>query len=273
MKERQFESLLIFCKYNSGSSPVIGFIMRRTEINELIKFITLLSIGRPGEYLFTLPLFFTKYTEIQLEKLSAVHSHRELLDLLEHTDYQSIIGRFPPNSDGDYDLASIEDALISYNLEKIHEELKKIKHKSDRNNLRELFDTLSDYNNYSRIIRLKKNYHLSNDTIREHLLPYGKLSGKRLDKILSKESYEDIRAELAQTSVGKKAKTIDSNSEMAIQGRFEMCRHQLYFSTNPEIVLLAYYVLSLTELQNVTTIIEGVRYGMNPDQIYELLIL
>lgn len=273
IREKQFESLLRFCKYNSGDSPVMQYILRSTEIHELMKFITLLSIGRPREYLFSLPLFFIEHTDIKLEKLSAVQNQRELLTVLEHSDYYRIIQRFPPDKNGDYDLAAIEDALENYNLGELYTALTKIKNKNDRNQIASLFDTLSDYNNYSRIIRLKKYYHLNNEAVRSHLLYYGKLTGKRLDKILAKDSYEEIREELRQTSVGKKAKTIDPNHEMAVQGKFEICRHQLYFSSNPEIVLLAYYILSLTELTNVIAIIEGVRYAMESDKIYEILIL
>ena len=273
IRERQFEELLTLCKYNQGDTPVTKYILRSTEIAELMKFITLLSIGRPREYLFSLPLYFTQHTDIALEKLSSIHSHKELVSVLERTDYADILRQFPPDDNGDYDLAAIEDALENDNLDQLYTDIGSIKNKKDRNELIKLFDTLSDYQNYSRIIRLKKNYHLSNDEIRKHLLRYGKLTGKNLDRILSKEEYEEIREELKRTGVGKKAKTIDADSEMAVQGSFEMCRRQLYFSTNPEIVLLAYRIVSLTELNNVIAVVEGVRYQIEPDKILEILIL
>ena len=273
IRERQFEELLTLCKYNQGDTPVTKYILRSTEISELMKFITLLSIGRPREYLFSLPLYFTQHTDIALEKLSSIHSHKELVSVLERTDYATILRQFPPDDNGDYDLAAIEDALENDNLDQLYTDIGSIKNKKDRNELIKLFDTLSDYQNYSRIIRLKKNYHLSNDEIRKHLLRYGKLTGKNLDRILSKEEYEEIREELKRTGVGKKAKNIDADSEMAVQGSFEMCRRQLYFSTNPEIVLLAYRIVSLTELNNVIAVVEGVRYQIEPDKILEILIL
>ena len=273
IRERQFEELLTLCKYNQGDTAVTKYILRSTEISELMKFITLLSIGRPREYLFSLPLYFTQHTDIALEKLSSIHSHKELVSVLERTDYATILRQFPPDDNGDYDLAAIEDALENDNLDQLYTDIGSIKNKKDRNELIKLFDTLSDYQNYSRIIRLKKNYHLSNDEIRKHLLRYGKLTGKNLDRILSKEEYEEIREELKRTGVGKKAKNIDADSEMAVQGSFEMCRRQLYFSTNPEIVLLAYRIVSLTELNNVIAVVEGVRYQIEPDKILEILIL
>ena len=60
---------------------------------------------------------------------------------------------------------------------------------------------------------------------------------------------------------------------MALHGSFEMCRHQLYFSSNPDIVLLAFSVLAETELSNVIAVVEGVRYSMKPEDIYETLII
>lgn len=273
MREKQFESFLRFCKYNGGNTPVTRYGLRLIEIRELMKFITLLSINRPEEYLFSLPLFFIQHTDIKLEKLSAVRDHHDLLSALEHSDYDQIIKRFPPNEIGDYDLAAIEDALENHSLALLYQDLSKIKKKKEKNQLFSLFDTLSDYHNYSRIIRLKKYYHMNSEAVRSHLLHYGNLTGKRLEKILSKDSYEDVREELSHTSVGKKAQSVYSDSEMAVQGRYEMCRHQLYFSTNPEIVLLAFYILSQTELSNVIAIIEGVRYSMEPDSIYETLVL
>ena len=274
IRERQFEDLLSLCKYNTGDTPVTKYILRSTEISELMKFITLLSIHRPQDYFYSLPLYYIRHTEIKLEKLSYVHSHKELLNTLEHTDYADIIKDFPPDESGDYDLAAIEDALENDNLDKLYTDLEKIKNKKDRNELKSLFDTLTDYNNYSRIMRLKKNYRLSNEQIKRHLLRYGKLTGKNLDKILSKETYEEVREELKnRTSVGKKARSIDIDSEMAVQGRYEMARHQLYFSTNPEIVLLAYRIVSLTELSNVIAVVEGVRYQIDPEKIIEILIL
>ena len=273
IKEKQFEKFLTLCKYSSGGSPVTDYILRSYEINELMRMITLLSINRPQEYLFSLPLYFLQHTDIDLEALSRVHSHRELLGVLENTEYRRIIEKYPPNCDGDYDLAAIEDALDSYSLGVLYNDVDKIKNKKDKAQLKELFDTLVDYSNYTRIIRLKKYYHMSNDAVRSHLMNYGTLTGKRLDMILKKEDLSDIRAALMQTKAGKKATTIDENSEMAVQGRYNKCRHELYFSSNPDIIMLSYYIITETELANLIAVIEGVRYKTEPEEILALLIM
>lgn len=273
LRERQFEKFLVLCKYNSGTTPVTGYLLRRTEIAELMKIITLLSINRPQEYIFSLPIYFIQHTELDLAALSRVRDHSDLLDALKNTDYYKKVREFPPNETGDYDLAAIENALESFSLKILYSEIDKMKNKKDKAQLKELFDTLNDYSNYSRIIRLKKYYKMNNDAIRSNLLSYGSLTGNKLDKILRKEELSDIKAELMNTSVGRKAALIDEDSQMSIQGRYEKCRHELYFSSNPDIILLAYYILSETELYNVIAVIEGVRYSMQPENILALLVI
>ncbi len=273
LRERQFESFLTLCKYNFGSTPVTDYLFRTKEIDELMKLITLLSIDRPQEYLFNLPLYLDQHTDIPLRKLTYVRSYDDLPELLERTPYYRIIQQYAPDEKGRFDLASIEDALENESLSQLKEEIGRIKNKKERAELTELFTTLIDYNNYSRIMRLKKSYHMSNDAVRAHLLVYGSFTGRKLDRLLVKEDSEDVERALHETPLGKKGKNIGPDNELAVQGKFELCRRQMYFSANPEIVLLAYYILSETELSNLIAVIEGVRYAMKPENIYDTLIL
>ena len=261
------------CKYNTGASPVTAYLLRQTEIGELMKMITLLSVGRPQEYIFSLPLYFLRHAEIDLKKLSSVRGYGELLSVTAATPYRQIIRDHPPDEKGDYDLAAIEVAMDNTNLKLLYDSFKGIKSKKEREQLVELFGTLADYSNYSRILRLKRYYHMSNDAIRAHLLRYGSFTGRQLDALLKHEKPEELSEALAQTRVGKQAHRASEEVDMASDGRFRLCRHQLYFSVNPEIVLLAYSILAETELNNLIAVIEGVRYAVAPENIFETLIL
>ena len=273
LRENTFENFLSLCRYSRASSPVIAYIIRRTEINELIKYLTLLAGGKPVEYIFSLPLYFNEHTDLPLDKLSGAHSYPSLLELLGDHPYRKCLEKHIPADNTGIDLAAIEDELEIYSLGKLYKSISELKNKAERSELTALFDILCDYNNYTRIMRLKRYYNLSNEKVREHLLPFGTLSGRRLDAIMAKGSYEEIREALAETPVGRRAQNIDIDSEMAVKGRYDKCRHELYFSTEPEVVLLAYYILSETELRNIITVIEGVRYSMQPQSIIAMLIV
>ncbi len=275
LRQKLFENFMSLCRYNSSDSPVTKFIIRQREAGEIVKFITLLSIGKPEDYLFSLPLYFIEHTDINLQKLTKARNYDDFLDALESTDYRRILKDFSPNHLGRWDIAAIEDALHLYSLRELYSFIEKIKNKSKKTALTELFDRLVDYSNFSRIIRLKKYYNMKNDLIRSHLYPYGSLTGKKLDRIFSKESFADIRRELMETKIGKKIrnKNFEFEGEVASEGRFEICKHQLYFSSEPEVVLLSFYILSETELKNVINIIEGVRYSLSPSEISQMLLI
>lgn len=53
---------------------------------------------------------------------------------------------------------------------------------------------------------------------------------------------------------------------------FNLTKRLMRFSTNPNIILMAYLNLLEIEIQNVIDIIEGVRYKVENDKIAKLLI-
>lgn len=275
LRKELFNHFLSLCRYNKNNSPVTAYILRQTEINEIMKYLTLLSIGRPEEYLFAMPLYFNEHTEIELEKFSKSRTYSDFLRTLKNTEYRSLLKDYAPAEDDRIDLAAIEDCLQVYSYRELYASIHKIKDKKEKAILKELFDTVVDYNTFSRIIRLKKYYHMDNAAIREHLIPYGTLTSRRLDKILAKENYDDILSALLQTNIGKKIKNknFDFEGSISAQGRFDICRHHLYFSTSPEAVLLSYYLLTENELRNVIIVIEGVRYSLPQSSIMDMLIL
>ena len=272
LRREFFNNYLSLCRYTVGGSPVTGYLMRKTEIRELMRIISLIAAGRPGEYIYSLPLYFCEHTELPLDRFAQTGSYRQLVELLSRHRYGKILAQFSFEDGEKINLAAIENLLEINSYKELYDDLNRIKKKKDREQLIALFNTLCDYDNYSRIIRLKRFYHLNNAAVREHLLPFGRLSGKKLDRLLQKEDAGEIIAALSQTSVGRTAQQIDDNSEMAIQGRYDKCRRELYYSSNPEIVLLAYYIVSDTELKNIITIIEGVRYSMDTVNIEQMLI-
>lgn len=272
LRKELFMGFLALCKYNRSDSPVNGYILRTAEIKELNKYLTLLAIGRPSEYIFSLETYFDEQTEIPLAKLASLNSYAELLDVLKEHGYRRVLEKYIPTDDEHIDISAIDDAMQVYSLSILYDEIGKIKNKSAKADMISLFDTMCDYDNYSRILRLKQYYDLSGDAIKTHLLPYGSLTGKRLDEILSASTLEEMQESLNNTKIGKKASAVNTSLDITIKGKYDRCRHEMYFSSNPDIVLLAYYILSETELKNIVTIVEGVRYSMEPKNIAEMLI-
>lgn len=274
LREELFKNYLSLCRYNANNSPVTGFIMRQSEIDQIMRYLTLLSIGRPEEYLFSMPLYFDEHTDIDLKLLSGCRTYDEFLDSISNTRYRRLLTAFRPVN-GKLDLSGIESALDNDSFRELYDDISKLRSKKQKQTLYSLFDTIADYNNYSRIIRLKRYYDADNTQIKRYLMPFGNIKGKRLDDILLCGSYEEVSDALRHTRIGKKisSKQMDVTNRISTRSRYELCRHNLYFSQDPEVVLLAYYILSDVELSNVICIIEGVRYSLDANDIKELLIL
>jgi V/A-type H+-transporting ATPase subunit C len=103
---------------------------------------------------------------------------------------------------------------------------------------------------------------------------YGTLSVKQIEMMCEAETVEDVHKLLRATRYGKLFDRLGYNGEGNIGAtvRFQTAKRYLHFSRNPSVVMLAFILLSNIELENVISLIEGVRYRVDPKVIESLLI-
>ena len=75
--------------------------------------------------------------------------------------------------------------------------------------------------------------------------------------------------------MGKKwfSRNLDIVDKVPKNMRFNWCKHNIRFSISPQIVLMSYVFLEETEILNLITIIEGIKYRLSPDEIRKMLIV
>ena len=275
LKQKMFYDFDSLCRYEmSEGSPFSEFIIRRYEIEQLVHFLRLLSCGKQEQYIFTLPSYFNKHTDIDLYKLSACKDFESFILALGKGEYQEILREFKPDNDGIIDIAGAEDALNVYSHRELYAAISKRKNKKQKEKLKSLCDHVNDFCNLSRILRLKKYYSMDADTIKSHLLPYGSINERLLDDMCKAKDVEQVFDIMTKTRVGKRIKqmSIEKEEQLSLLSRFHMCRRMLYYSNDPAVVLLSYMYVSEAELKNIITVIEGVRYNCSASQIESLLI-
>ena len=54
--------------------------------------------------------------------------------------------------------------------------------------------------------------------------------------------------------------------------QYKLAKKNIHFSDNPSVVMISFMFLSETELMNVISLIEGIRYQLDPKIIQSLLI-
>ncbi len=276
LKQKTFYDFDSLCRYEmSEGSHFSEFIIRRYEIEQLIHFLLLLSCNKQEKYIYSLPSYFNKHTEIDLYKLSSCKDFDSFINALGKSEYKKILAPFKPANGSTINIAGAEDALNIYSYKELYNAISKRKSKKQKENLSKLCDHVNDFCNLSRILRLKKYYgYMQKDEIKSHLMPYGSINQNAIDKMCAAQNIDDVFDIMATTRVGKKIKkmSIEKEEQLSIVSRFHMCRRMLYYSTDPAVVLLSYMYVSEAELKNIITIIEGVRYNCKREKIEALLI-
>lgn len=275
LKQKVFYDYDSLCRYEmSEGSHFSEFIIRRFEIEQLVHYLLLLSCGKVEEYIFALPAYFNKHTDIDLYRLSKCISFDSFIDTLSKSEYHDILINFKPDENGSIDIAGAEDALNTYSYKKLYDAISKRKSKKEKENLKALCDHINDFCNISRILRMKKYYSMTPQQIKSHLMPYGSISERKIDQMCNAATYDDVYDIISTTRIGKRIKhmDIDKEEQLSVVSRYKMCKKQLYYSSDPAVVLLSYMYVSEAQLKNIVTIIEGVRY-QSPKELIESLVI
>lgn len=275
LKQKIFYDYDSLCRYEmSEGSHFSEFIIRRYEIEQLLHFLLLLSCNKSEEYIFALPTYFDKHTEINLYRLSMCKDYDSFIDALGKSEYQEILSHFKPAENGVIDIAGAENALNIYSYKELYDAISKRKSKKEKENLKALCDSINDFCNISRVLRLKKYYSLTPQQIKSHLLPFGSIKNSKIDDMCNAKDSDELFDIISTTRVGKRIKNMEIEKEerLSLLSRYNMCKKHLYYSSDPAVVLLSYMYVSEAELKNIITIIEGVRYNSKKEIIESLLI-
>lgn len=275
LRKELFYDFASLCRYElSAGEQFAGYLIERSEVEQLMHSLMLMAAGKSNEYLFSLPTFLDQHTHIDLHALARMKTYGEFLTAVEHTPYYKILKPLSPQPGEQPDLTLIENALYTYLYQGIYHIVDKHAHGEAKRELKELFDSYLDLNNYVRIIRLKKFYQASPDQIRALLLPFGTLRPRQLNAMLAADGPDEVTAVMNATSRGKRLSAIEYTfiDELPVRVKYKQCRHFIRFSTHPSVVMLSYIFLTEIELSNIISVIEGIRYQIPTEDTKRLLV-
>ena len=250
------------------------FIIAKMEIEQIIRCLMLVNIGKPETYVYSMPLSLDKFSKISLKALASVRSYDDMMSAMKGTWYYQVMLGFRPKDNSKINITELEIALENKNYAKVIETMAEGKNKGDRKELRDIFSAMLDFENMSRIIRLKKYYHFTQEQIIPLLIPYGRLSKKMLSDLCSAESVSEIFELSRTTYLGRLMSKLQYNdpTQMTDAMIYNYCRHHLRLSPNPTIVMISYVYLREIELKNIINLIEATRYNIPADEKSRLLI-
>lgn len=284
MRRGLFESLLrqyqinefdTLCRYElSVGEDISAYVAHKTEINEIIKILTMLNSKEKRSYNFTVPAHIAKKTSINLNALAKVETFEQFVEAVKNTRYEKILSKY---ASGDYKqipITEIESELYSYLYIELYRAIDRSGNASENVEMKGFLDTIIDYRNFLNIIRLKKYYNIDAKTIKRHIIPFGNLKPETIDAMCNAETAQQVYDIMAQTRTGKLVDEIeyDNLDELEIKVKYKKARHNMYYSDSATTVMISYIVLCEIELHNLICLIEGARYNVDKNIVESLLV-
>ena len=222
-----------------------------------------------------LPLYIEKSTSFDIRALAQVHDFGALLEVLDKTPYADLIRPFSVTNMEDFDYTACESVLRKYFYDQAMKIVDQEFSGKVKKEIKEIFLTQIELDNITRIYRSKRYFNATPAQIKKVINPvYLRIPKRELEEMIDHCNAEEFMERLARSAYHN---YLDSSNFAYIEYHaqsinYNLNKRHMMFSTNPDIVLIAYLVLSETEIQNVVDIIEGVRYGIPADKINRLLI-
>ena len=215
------------------------------------------------------------FNDDDIRALAQVRDFSALLEVLAKTPYADLIRPFSVTNMEDFDYTACESVLRKYFYDQVMKIVDQEFSGKVKKEIREIFLTQIELDNITRIYRSKRYFNATPAQIKKVINPvYLRIPKRELEDMIDHCNAEEFMERLARSAYHN---YLDSSNFAYIEYHaqsinYNLNKRHMMFSTNPDIVLIAYLVLSETEIQNVVDIIEGVRYGIPADKINRLLI-
>lgn len=271
-----FERFCSLMRYaNTKDDKFYQYGIIETEIAQILACIRSFESNDKIHFISKMPTYLELHTTIDIGALANIHSFDDLLEFLKNTEYGKILSPFRFVNIDEFDFTACETALRNYYYGKVLGLIDNGFSGKTKQDIRDIFLTQVELENITKIYRLKKYFNAPSSEIKKLITPiYLRFSKKDLDDLIDHCDADDLFAHLEKSAY----KNYTDNQRFVYieyhtkKISYNINKRHLAFSNNPDIVLLAYMVLSETEIQNIIDIIEGIRYKITPEKIGRILI-
>ncbi len=214
--------------------------------------------------------FYKRYFSFDITRLNATSTLGRLIDALKGSEYYSILSGIYDNAGQKTTLFDYELALDLYYFGSTWKSINKHFSGKEKNALLEAYGSKMDMLNIQWIYRLKKYYRMSAAEILDSLIPvYYRLKRETIITMAEAESLNRLAELIRATRYGEQFSE-DSPSEL--ERRYHAALHAIHRASVRKypysIVCVDSYLYDKEqETDLITTIIEGIRYGLSYDEI------
>jgi V/A-type H+-transporting ATPase subunit C len=248
----------------------------QTEVRIILSSILYIN-AHSEQHIEKMPMYLDKLTRFSQIELAKARTKEDLLKVIAKTPYHDIIEKIPLRKSGKIDYNPTERALRIYLYEHI---LGAEYFQSEESRpLYELITRDIELVNIINAYRMVEYFEYTPEKIRNNLLPFpGKLNYAIRSDLLNAPDGKEFVNRFTHSYYGRvmTARGIEISGDLEIEAqklRYQYARHALHTSTSPMLSVYAYMYLFETEVHNIITIIEGIRYAMPEKELFEMLVI
>ncbi len=260
---------------NIAKHEFYNYKIIQTEIDEILRCIRHIN-ANSDKLIENIPIYMNKLTSFDLIQLAKVKSFGELLEFLRKTPYYYELLKIETDDYGRVDVTRCETILRTYYINRLKKSLT-----FDRKSVAQfnkLLETDIDLINIINSYRLTAYFDEPEDVIQKDMLPfYGHLTVAKQKYIYSSSTSEEFISRFSKTYYGKQM--IEHNYDISkLEYSTQRLRHRnaklmLKRSASAQLSVYSFIFLREIEVQNIVSIIEGVRYGIDANKIESLIIM
>ncbi|WP_162140271.1 V-type ATPase subunit [Haploplasma axanthum] len=222
-----------------------------------------------------LPIFFDRYSKLDLYEISKTKNIKELVVALKGTVYEKIMNPYVNVTNDQIHFNQFEMLLEQRYNEYVSIQIKKFFKGKVEKDLLNILNTRTELNNVVKVYRLKKFYHTSDDEIKSILVnKYNPIKESKLNALLNVETPEDLLKNVLKNRYENLASVDKNYIENYMDSiSYQLAKKTLLYSQKAPLVYMSYLTISDVEIDNLIHIIEGIRYGVPESEIREIIII
>ena len=273
LEKDNFDAYIRLCEFQQlNKDRFFDFLIEKNEIECVLMLINSINTGVDRSYLNELPGYIIKHTRLDLLELSRAGDFNQLMKLLRGAPYHKPLVRVPLSDDGTVDYTECERRLRTQYYSNIISEAEKAFPDSQSEEVVRMVKADIDFRNMINAYRMKAFFGFSGEQIKAHQIKISNI-GKKLDSYYSLETADQMLEWLCRNVIFTEVTDSALIEVMMQRDKFRRLEHRIYRSFNAPVVLYAFVQLCDFETSNITHIIEGIRYGVDPSYIENNILI
>ncbi|MCM1023668.1 MAG: V-type ATPase subunit [Prevotella sp.] len=246
----------------------------QAEIDEILRCIRCLNAGS-AKLIRDVPVYINHLTSFDLLELAKINDFRGLLDFIRKTPYYDVLKDVSIDESGRVDVTKCETLLRNYYINMLKKSADFAARDAEQFN--RFLEAETDLINVINSYRLTAYFNAPEEEVERDMLTfYGRITAERHREIYSAPNAEEFIKRFSKTYYGKQmirnGYDINNIEQSARRLKHKYARLILRRSCSAPLSVYAFFSLLETEVQNIISIIEGIRYGVEPQKIASLVI-